>query len=33
MVRLAVHTVNETDSPQGRKHRMHLLNRTMTAMA
>ena len=33
MVRLAVHTVHETDSPQGRKHRMHLLNRTMTDMA
>lgn len=36
MVRLAVqniHTAHEVDSPQGRKHRMHLLNRTMTDMA
>lgn len=33
MVRLAVHSVHETDSPQGRKHRMHLLNRTMTDMS
>jgi len=33
MVRLAVHSVHETDSPQGRKHRMHLLHRTMTDMS
>ncbi|NBS96505.1 MAG: efflux RND transporter permease subunit, partial [Betaproteobacteria bacterium] len=33
MVRLAVQTAHEVHSPQGRKHRMHLLNRTMTDMS